>query len=67
LEVVPLRFMVTRPTPGRPPPPPPTAVSVEHVETPKPITVSVDIPLKLDEGEINKPEPKLPERSPRKH
>jgi hypothetical protein len=41
--------MLTRPAPGRPPPPPPKVVSVEHVETPKPITASVDIPLKLDE------------------
>jgi len=51
-----------RPTPGRPPPPPPTTVSVETVETPKPIEVSVDMPLKLDEGfENNKVKPIKPE------
>jgi hypothetical protein len=42
-----------RPTPGRPPPPPPTVVSVELIEAPKPIAVSVDMPLKLDEGNEN--------------
>jgi hypothetical protein len=42
-------FQGYRPTPGRPPPPSPTTVSVEPVETPKPIAVSVDIPLKPDE------------------
>jgi|FaiFalFF_MnMetaG_3_1042247.scaffolds.fasta_scaffold23882_2 hypothetical protein len=51
-----------RPAPGRPPPPPSTAVSLEPVETPKPIAVSVDIPLKPDEGvENNKAKPIRPE------
>jgi hypothetical protein len=37
-------------------------VSVEPVETPKPFAVSVDIPLKLDEGfENNKAKPIKPE------
>jgi hypothetical protein len=37
-------------------------VSLEPVETPKPIEVSVDIPLKLDEGfENNKAKPIKPE------
>jgi hypothetical protein len=47
-----------RPAPGRPPPQPPTTVSVEPVETPKPIAVSVDIPLKPDE-ELENTEIKL--------
>jgi hypothetical protein len=51
------------PAPGRPPPSPPTVVSVEHVETPKPITASVDKPLKLDEESKNtKPEEVSEER-----
>jgi hypothetical protein len=58
----PSTFQGYRPTPGRPPPPPPTVVSIELVETTKPIAVSVDIPLRLDEGfENNKAKPIKPE------
>ena len=49
----PSTFHGYRPAPGRPPTPPPTTVSVEHVETPKPITASVDVSLKLDEESKN--------------